>query len=116
MSVHALPPRDSYKLRNDASVTFQLRSNATGQGSSGCIVRAAITRHDGHSFRYEVVFTGEYASSKSTFSQDMYQDTGLSVIRSQLESHVHRDTRITLEVNSGLPRTEVGVSFDWVDP
>ena len=116
MSVHALPPRDHYKLRNDASVTFQLRSSASGQGAQGCVVRAAVTRNDGHSFRYEVVFTGEYAASKSSFSEDMYHETALSVVRSQLESHVHRDTRITLSVNSGLPRSQVGVSFDWVDP
>jgi hypothetical protein len=116
MSVHALPPRDRYQLRNDAQVTFQLRSSASGEGAQGCQVRVAVTRHDGHSFRYEVVFADEYAASKPGFSQDMYLETALSVVRSQLESHVHRDTRITLSVNSGLPRSQVGVSFDWVDP
>lgn len=116
MHAHALPPRDRYQLRNDASVTFTLRSSAQGSGVDGCVVRVAVTRFDGHSFRYEIVFRGEYSASKPNFSEDMYHETGLSVARSQLESHVHRDTRIRLEVNSGLPRSEVGVSFDWVDP
>jgi len=116
MHAHALPPRDRYQLRNDAKVTFQVQSSAVGSGVSGCLVKALVTRVDGLSFRYEVVFSGEYAASKANFSEDMYHETGLSVVRSQLESHVHRDTRIRLEVNSGLPRSEVGVSFDWVDP
>lgn len=116
MSGHALPPRDRYSLRNDPKVTFQLNSRAQGQGADGCVVRVAITRHDGHSFLYEVVFCGEYVSSKANFSQDMYHETALSVARSQLESHIHRNTRITLAVNSGLPRTEVGAVLEWTEP
>ena len=116
MSVHALPPRDRYKLRNDSRVTFQLSSSATGKGTDGCRVRIAVVRFDGHRFHYEVVFAGEYAASKPEFDADMYHETALSIVRSQLESHVHRDTRITLSVNSGLPRTEVDVSFDWDEP
>jgi hypothetical protein len=116
MHAHALPPRDHYQLRNDASVTFKLRSRVSGSGADGCVLRVAITRHDGHSFKYEIVFTGEYAASKANFSEDMYHETGLSVVRSQLESHVHRDTRVRLEVNSGLPRSEVGATLDWDEP
>lgn len=116
MHAHALPPRDRYQLRNDAKVTFEMRSSAVGSGIEGCVVKVAVTRHDGHKFRYEIVFRGEYAASKASFSEDMYLETGLSVVRSQLESHVHRDTRICLEVNSGLPRTEVGASLDWEEP
>lgn len=116
MHAHALPPRDRYHLRNDASVTFQLRSSATGSGADGCVVKVAITRHDGHAFKYEIVFRGEYAASKPNFTADMYHETGLSVVRSQLESHVHKDTRVSLEVNSGLPRSEVGVALNWNEP
>jgi hypothetical protein len=116
MHAHALPPRDRYQLRNDAKVTFEMRSSATGSGLDGCVVKVAVTRHDGHKFRYEIVFRGEYSASKPGFTEDMYHETGLSVVRSQLESHVHRDTRICLEVNSGLPRSEVGASFDWEEP
>ena len=116
MHAHALPPRDRYQLRNDAKITFALRSSATGSGTEGCVVKVAVTRHDGHKFRYEIVFCGEYAASKPNFSDEMYHETGLSVVRSQLESHVHTDTRIRLEVNSGLPRSEVVVSFDWEEP
>ena len=116
MHAHALPPRDRYQLRNDAKATFQLRSSAVGSGAEGCVVNVAVTRYDGHQFRYEIVFCGEYAASKPNFTDEMYHETGLSVARSQLESHVHRDTRIRLEVNSGLPRSEVGASFDWQEP
>lgn len=116
MSGHVLPPRDRYKLRNDDGVTFQLRSSARGSGAEGCVVRVAVERFDGHRFRYEVVFKDDYSSSKPGFTEDMYHETALSVVRSQLESHVHKDTRLTLAVNSGLPRTEVGPAFDWEDP
>lgn len=116
MSGHALPPRDRYSLRNDPKVTFQLHSRAQGHGAQGCVVRVAITRHDGHHFLYEVVFGGDYASSKANFTEDMYHETALSVVRSQLESHIHRNTRITLAVNSGLPRTEVDAALEWTEP
>ena len=116
MHAHALPPRDRYQLRNDARISFQLRSSATGSGIQGCVVKVAVTRFDGHSFKYEIVFCGEYAASKPNFSEDMYHETALSVVRSQLESHVHKDTRIRLEVNSGLPRSEVGAKLEWDEP
>lgn len=80
------------------------------------MVRVAITRHDGHSFRFEVVFSGEYVESKANFTTEMYHETALAVARSQIESHVHRDTRITVAANSGLPRSQVGVQFDWEEP
>lgn len=114
---HALPPRDRYALRNDPGTTFSIQSSATGEGEEGSTVRALIKRNsDGLTFRYEVVFAAEYAGTKKNFTADMYHETALSVIRSQLESHVYRDTRITLQVNSGLPRTEVGVALNWDQP
>jgi len=116
MSGHVLPPRDRYQLRNDPTATFQLESSAEGRGTDGCVVRIAITRHDGHGFRYEVVFSGDYVESKPNFTAEMYHETALAVARSQIESHVHRDTRITVQANSGLPRSQVGVHFDWEKP
>lgn len=76
-------------------------------------MRAVITPKGGPSFKFEVVFSGTFVASKQNFTQDMYHDTALSLMRSQLESRVYRDTRMHMDVNSGLPRTEVGVSFDW---
>lgn len=113
MSVHHLPPRGHYQLRNDANIRFNLESQAQGCGSEGSLVKILITRNDGEKFRYEVIFRGEYSASKANFTEDMYLETALSVARSQLESRVHQDTRIVLEVNSGLPRTQIGVALDW---
>jgi hypothetical protein len=117
MSGHALPPRDRYALRNDPRATFSIRSTVQGEGADGSVVRALITRPaDGLTWKIEVVFSGEYAASKPNFTADMYHETALSVLRSQLESQVYRDTRITLHVNSGLPRTEVGAQLGWDEP
>lgn len=116
MSGHPLPPRDRYHLRNDPEQTFQLTSSAQGSGSAGCTVKVLVSRRDGHSFRYEIVFAGEYTASKANFTEEMYHETGLAVARSQIESHVHRDTRIDIEVNSGLPRTRVGAALTWETP
>ena len=110
---HPLPPRDHYALRNDSNVAFRLRSDCQAEGAEGGVARAQVRRHDGLEFRYEVIFRGEYSGSKPNFTREMYWETALSVVRSQLESHVHRDTRIILEANSGLPRTEVGAAFSW---
>jgi hypothetical protein len=117
MSGHPLPPRDRYALRNDPNDRFKIRSSASGEGVAGSTMRAKVTRErDGLTFRVEVVFQGEYASTKANFTTDMYHETALSILRSQLESHVYRDTRVTLEVNSGLPRTQVGVQLGWDEP
>ena len=116
MTAHGLIPRDRYQLRNDSSQTFALTSSASGEGQSGCTVRVVVVRHDGHRFRMEVVFDGEYSASKANFTSDMYLDTALSLVRSQIESRVHRDTRIHLNVNSGLPITEVDAKFEWQEP
>ncbi len=113
---HALPPRDRYALRNDPSAEFHIRSGCQAEGAGGGVARALVRRHDGLEFRYEVIFRGDYSASKANFTRDMYWETALSVVRSQLESHVHRDTRITLEANSGLPLTEVGVVMSWEAP
>jgi len=113
---HALPPRDRYALRNDANHRFQIVSSVRGSGTQGATIRALISSDRDGSFRYEVIFRGEYSQSKPNFDEDCYHETALSLIRSQLESHCYRDTRILLEVNSGLPRTELGVQFEWDRP
>ena len=102
-----------YKLRNTPAIHFTVDSQVLGPDDSGAVVRATIRRNDGLQFRYEVAFTPEYCRTKPAFDGEMYLETGLSVVNSQLESHVYKDTRIRLEVNSGLPRTQVGCKLDW---
>lgn len=102
-----------YKLRNTPAIHFTVDVQVLGPDASGATVRASIKRNDGLRFRYEVVFSPEYCGSKPRFDADSYRETALSVINSQLESHVHRDTRIELRVNSGMPRTQVDCKLDW---
>ena len=105
--------REEYTLRNERQKKFTIEATATGGGTEGAVVRGTVARYDGLKFRYEVVFRGEYAATKANFTDEMYLETGVSLMKSQIESHRHVDTRITLDVGSGLPRTEVGASFDW---
>lgn len=105
--------RDEYSLRNEREKKFVIEAKAEGEGAGGSVVRATVSRYDGLKFRYEVVFRGEYASTKANFTEEMYLLTGLSLVKSQIESHRHVDTRIVLDVNSGLPITEVGAKLDW---
>ncbi|MBI3928716.1 MAG: hypothetical protein HY319_24465 [Armatimonadetes bacterium] len=101
-----------YALRNEKEKTFEIDAVAEGAGSSGSTVKATITRFDGHSFRYEVVFRGEFARTKENFTEEMYLLTALDVMKAQLESHVHEHTRIVLEQASGLMTSEVGARID----
>ena len=111
--MHQHQARDQYSLRNEPKVSFLFKVATEGSGIQGATTKASITQNDGRSFCYEVVFRGEYCQTKANFSSSMYEDAALDLIRSQLESGLYQDTRILLEVNSGLPRTEVGVSLNW---
>ena len=111
--MHQHQPKDRYSLRNEPRINFRIELSTAGGGVEGATTRATISKNDGQNFRYEVTFRGEYCSTKANFNTQMYEDTALSLIRCQLESRVYRDTRITLEVNSGLPRTETDVSLKW---
>ena len=113
---HALPA-DSYHLRNEPEIGFRLKLN-TLKESDHVATRAEIQRtlsdqDQGQPFKYEIVFRNDFSSSKPNFTLEMYESTALSLVRSQLESKVFRDTRVILEKFSGLPKTEVGVAFDW---
>ena len=111
--MHQHQPKDQYSLRNDPLIRFQIELSTQGGGVQGATTRATISKNDGQKFRYEVTFRGDYCATKANFDAEMYEGTALSLIRGQLESRVYRDTRITLEVNSGLPRTEAGVALKW---
>ena len=111
--MHQHPARDRYSLRNEPAISFQIELATAGSGIQGATTRATITKNDGQKFHYEVIFRGEYCQTKANFSQGMYEDTALALVCSQLESYVHQDTGIVLEVNSGLPRTETAASLNW---
>ena len=111
--MHQHQPKDQYSLRNDPLIRFQIELSTQGGGTEGASTRAVISKNDGQKFRYEVNFRGDYCATKANFDTQMYEDTALSHIRCQLESRVYRDTRITLEVNSGLPRTEADAVLKW---
>ncbi|HXE72618.1 MAG TPA: hypothetical protein VNO81_08145 [Candidatus Nitrosotenuis sp.] len=101
-----------YALRNRPDQVFHIQAEGRGEGSSGAVVRARITGPGGADFRYEVVFTGEFAASKGNFTEEMYLQTGVALVKSQIESCVWRDSRITVSRNSGLAVTEVGAALD----
>ena len=105
--------REEYSLRNERQKKFTIEATAKGSGAEGSVVRGQVARYDGLKFRFEVVFRGEYSSTKANFTEEMYLLTGLSLMKSQIESHRHVDTRITLDVASGLPITEVNARLDW---
>lgn len=97
--------RLTYALRNEPHRRFHIQAEAEGSGAGGCTVRALVTGPEGNTFRYEVVFTGEFARTKADFTEAMYLETGLAVVRSQIESHDHADQRIVFHRASGLPET-----------
>jgi hypothetical protein len=110
-----LPHQSLYKLRNTPSIRFSIEAETVHFGEDGAVVHARIRRNDGVRFGYEVCFSREYCHTKPRFDGESYLHTALSVVHSQLESHIHRDTRITLQVNSGMPRTELDCPLQW-DP
>ena len=106
----------NYRLRNEPEKHFSIQAKAEGSGKKGSVVRALIKRYDEREFRYEVRFTGPFTETKDNFSADMYLETALNVIRSQLESHRHEDTVIVLEDASGLMHSSPGSKIDWKTP
>jgi hypothetical protein len=116
--MHHTLPSDFYQLRNEPEITFRLKLATVETSETVVATRAEIQRvvfdkDQGQPFKYEVIFRNEFSSSKPNFTLEMYESTAVSVLRSQLESKVFRDTRVVLEKISGLPKTEVGVTFDW---
>ena len=90
---------------------LSIKARCRGQGAEGAVARADICRNDGLKFSYEVRFQGEYSASKANFDTEMYLETALSLVKSQIESHRLEDSEIVVEVNSGLPRTRVGIKL-----
>ncbi len=104
-----------YRLRNEPEKHFQIAAEAQGAGSQGSVVKATIERYDERVFHYEVRFGGPFAETKANFNEEMYLETALSIICSQLESHIHEDTLLFLEEASGLMQTKHPAKLDWVE-
>ncbi len=102
-----------YRLRNEPEKHFAIEAQAKGGGKKGSVVKALVKRYDEREFRYEVRFGGPFAETKDNFTADMYLETALNVVRSQIESHRHEDTLIVLEAASGLMDSEAGAKLDW---
>lgn len=111
--MHHVIPSNQYHLRNQPDVKFTL-DFATLRIQESWVTRATIKRND-QVFRYEVVFSGDFIATKENFTAKMYEDTAVSLIRSQLESLRFVDSRITLRAASGLPITQVPATLDWTD-
>ena len=91
-----------YHLRNEKNVRFTIHASCANK-----VTRARIARNDGLQFQMEVRFEGEYAETKPHFDDEMWLETALSLIKSQIESYRFEDTEIVLSVNSGLPKTKI---------
>lgn len=107
--------RSEHRLRNEPLQQYEVEAAAHADGAGGTVVRALVTGPEGRTFRYEIRFGGEYTASKPTFTDEMYLHMGLSVVRGQIESHDHRDTRIAIMRESGLMDSEPGATLDWTE-
>lgn len=104
---------ENYSLRNEPEKTFSIDAEGKGRGKKGSLIKAKIKRWDDLEFRYEVKFEGPFTETKGNFTTEMYLLTALNVVKSQLESHVHRDTRIVISDASGLMHSEPNAKLDW---
>ena len=105
-----------YRLRNEPEKQFSIDASAKGSGKKGSVIKALVKRYDEREFRYEVRFGGPFTETKDNFTADMYLETALNVVRSQIESHRHEDTLIVLEEASGLMDSTAGAKLDWEKP
>ena len=105
MSHHAQDP-NSYTLRNQPQRKFAISSKVEHADSQGAVVVAEIQEGANDPFLYRVEFSGDFTSTKEDFDADMYLQTALSLVRSQLESLRHRPTLLRVQHASGLVHTE----------
>ena len=109
MSTHV----HEYRLRNQPDRRFRIEASSRVDGSGAGLVRALVTAPEGSSFRYELVFEGDFTSTKACFDAEAFLHTALSLVEGQIESGVHRDTRFRTVRTSGLTLTEPGAALDW---
>ena len=97
-----------YSLRNEPEKVFSVCAKILKEVSDkepGAEIEARIESESGQSFTYLVEFGDEFVSTKKDFTSEMYLHTALSIVKSQLESKVHRDTWFYLHRDSGLVQT-----------
>lgn len=96
-----------YSMRNYPQRKFQIKATfSKGKGDTVAAVSADIREGEGDPFRYIVEFAGEFTSTKSDFTDEMYLLTAVSVMESQIESHKHVGTLLRIHRDSGLIHTE----------
>lgn len=110
MSTH----RTEFRLRNEPLRRFQVEASAKGHGPEGSVVKALVTSPEGKQFRMEIRFGGDYVATKPNFEEEDYLHASMSLIRGQIESHDHRDFRLSVTQASGLVRSEPA-SLDWTE-
>lgn len=101
-----------HRLRNEPLRRYAIQAASHAHGPEGTVIRAKVTGPDGNTFRYEITFGGDYIATKPHFDAEMYLHMALSVVRGQIESHEHADTRIAVLRESGLMDSEPA-AFDW---
>ena len=109
MSTHV----HEYRLRNHPDRCFRVEAASHTPATGGALVRALVTAPEGQSFRYELVFEGDFVATKANLDAEAWLHTALSLVEGQIESGVHRDTRFRTLRTSGLTRTEPGATLDW---
>lgn len=105
MSHHVQDP-NSYSLRNQPQRTFAISSKVEHADSEGAAIVAEIREGAKTPFTYRVEFSGAFTSTKGDFDAEMYLQTALSLIRSQLESLRHQSTLLRVHRASGLVETQ----------
>lgn len=103
-----------HRLRNEPLRRYAIQAAPHSHGPDGTVIRAHVTGPDGNTFRYEVVFGGDYIATKRDFDAEMYLHMALSIVRGQIESHEHGDTRIAITRESGLMDSQPA-TFDWTE-
>lgn len=103
-----------HRLRNEPLRRFAIQAAPHAHGPEGTVIRAQVTGPDGDVFRYEIAFGGDYIATKAHFDAEMYLHMALSLVRGQIESHEHGDTRLSVHRESGLIESEPA-TFDWTE-
>lgn len=99
--------RTEYKLRNHPQRVFDIDASLSKEGKDGTSVTAQVQerRAGSEPFTYLVEFSDAFIATKPDFDGEMYLHTAISVIQSQIESHLHRSTRLRVHRASGLIET-----------
>lgn len=97
--------KTEYKLRNHPHRVFDIDASVTQEGKDGTTITAQVCERGKEPFTYVVEFSEGFIATKPDFDGEMFLHTAISVIQSQVESHLHRSTRLRVHRASGLIET-----------